>query len=321
MLSSGQRFCILLSLLGSLTRGLADNGWEGQLLSFNLENDAVAHSDRHYTQGARISYFTRDNSMPDWIKEFSSCLPGLGLDIQAQKIGLALGQEIYTPDNLRPSGVIADDRPYAGWLYGSLTLQRRGEISGAWLAMESFRLDLGMVGPESFAEKTQKEFHGIDPAGWSHQLETEPGLALRYDRRFLFSLENAQGWGLDFLPHINMSLGNIATFLGAGMTFRFGHNIPNEFEVPAAETRPKYGFYLLGGVEGRWVLHSIFLDGNSFRSSHSVDREPLVSDFKVGCTFVLKRVELNLAYVLRTPEFDGQDRKDSFGSATMTIKF
>ena len=312
---------LLLALLCGLAGARADDGWEGHVLLLNMENDAVAANDRHYTHGMSLSYLSKDDSMPGWIKSCSSHTPAIGLEVQAQKLGFSLGQEVYTPEDLRETGLVEDDRPYAGWLYGSVILQRRGRVSGSWLALESFRLDLGVVGPESLTEEVQKPFHDLDPAGWDNQLETEPGFALRYDRRHLFSLKSNTGWGMDFIPAFGTSLGNIATFLGAGTTLRLGYNIPNEFAVAHEEKPPRWGFYILGGMEGRWVLHNIFLDGNTFKSSHSVDKEALVGDFKAGFTLVLKRVELNFSYVMRTPEFEGQKENDRFGSATVTMKF
>src|SRR5437879_2932188 len=92
----------------------ADNGWEGSILSVTEMNDVTGGTDRHYTQGARISYLSADEAFPLWLPSFSSSIPQIGLDVQARKIGFALGQEIYTPENLKASTVITDDRPYAG---------------------------------------------------------------------------------------------------------------------------------------------------------------------------------------------------------------
>ena len=48
---------------------------------------------------------------------------------------------------------------------------------------------------------------------------------------------------------------------------------------------------------------------------------PLVGDWKVGATVVLKCVELTAAYTYRTREFEAQKNTDSFGTATVTFKF
>src|SRR6266404_3977956 len=123
--------CSILILVGSAGRSVGDNGWEGRILSFTEENDAPFHTDRHYTQGASVSFLSRDEALPGWLASISDYLPAIGLHVEARKFGIAAGQEIYTPANLQTSAVISDDRPYAGWLFGSFTLQRRGPVSAA----------------------------------------------------------------------------------------------------------------------------------------------------------------------------------------------
>src|SRR5882724_3597663 len=118
---------VVSSLAVGTSRSLADNGWEDRILSLTWENDATFGTDRHYTQGARISYYSSDDALPKWLRRLSDGLPAIGLDVQARKFGLAVGQEIYTPEDLQTASAITTDRPYAGWLYTRLSLQRRGE--------------------------------------------------------------------------------------------------------------------------------------------------------------------------------------------------
>src|SRR6266850_3783859 len=227
----------LLGLAGAACR--ADNGWEGHILSFIWENDGTAGSDRHYTEGARISYLSKDNALPAWLKRFSSALPAFGYEVKAEKFGLAISQEIYTPEDLRASELVVDDRPYAGWLYGTATLQRRGLTARGFPVMENLKVDLGVIGPEALAEETQKSWHGVSPAGWANQLKFEPGLNLRYDRSYLFSSGTPRNpWRSDVIPFVDFSAGNVLTYFEGGLTFRFGYNIPNEFAA-SAQPAPK----------------------------------------------------------------------------------
>jgi lipid A 3-O-deacylase len=69
------------------------------------------------------------------------------------------------------------------------------------------------------------------------------------------------------------------------------------------------------------VARNIFLDGNSFKDSASVDKKPVVGDLYFGASLAYERVRLTYAYVIRSKEFDGQDAPDKFASLTMTIKF
>ena len=298
----------------------AEHGFEGESISLRLENDAVARADRHYTQGSFLSYLSRDNAGPRWIAVMSDHLPTFGYKVEATKWGFGIAQEIYTPESLSTSELQADDRPYAGWLFGRLSLQRRGSLSRHWSVLETYGLDLGVIGPESQAEDTQKVWHGEDPQGWSHQLKTEPGFALRYERRFQFKpAPDSDGWGFRFIPHLGASAGNIATYLNAGGTVRWGYNVPDEFSTRPGEL--KWGAYLHGGLDGRFVLHNVFLDGNSWRESHRVTKRPFVADARIGLGLALQMVDLTFGYVFRSREFNDQKRSDAFGSVALAVKF
>jgi len=313
--------CSSLILASIASRSVGDNGWEGRILSFTEENDAIFHTDRHYTQGAVISFLSGDEALPGWLATVSDALPTIGFRSEARKFGIAAGQEIYTPANLQISSLITDDRPYAGWLFAAFTLQRRGEASKTWQALENLRLELGVIGPESFAADAQKTTHQDRPEGWSNQLGTEVGFALRYDRRYLYRLQLQEDrWALDVIPSVSVSGGTVATFAGLGSMMRVGYHIPNEFETPKQPTPLGYGEFAFAGADGRYVVRNIFLDGNTFHASPHISKQPWVADFRGGLTIVLKSVELTGAATLRTREFHGQKNNDPFGTATLTWK-
>lgn len=312
------RNLLLIFLL--LPAARADNAWEGQSLSFALDNDALAGNDRHYTAGTSILYLSRDDAMFDWTRSLSRALPALGFEIEGEKWGVEVGQQIYTPDDLDASGLVRDDRPYAAWLYARAGLQRRGSSFGGSLAMDWLGLDLGVIGPEALGEFTQNIFHGDPPNGWEHQLETEVTANLRYLRRQLFEFRQAD-WRLHLIPFLDASAGTADTHLGGGLRIRGGYNVPNEFEVPGHETEPGWGAYLFTAVEGRWVIRNIFLDGSTFRSSHHVDKEPLIGNFSFGAGLVFSRLEILLSHTLLSHEFEAQNTDDSFSSLAVVFKF
>ncbi len=298
----------------------ANDGWQGQILSIKWENDAVDGTDKHYTQGARLDYLSADDRLPNWLKSFSSALPAFGYELQATKYGLGVGQEIYTPEDLVNPGIVLNDRPYAGWLFGEALLQRRGQGSLGSYVRETLRLDLGVVGPESQAEATQKEWHNRTPRGWEHQLRTEIAFDLNYRRDYLFPFRTADNrWGIDLIPHIGGSGGTVATYANFGTTIRLGCNMPNEFASGASPE--KWGGYFFAGVDGRAILRNIFLDGNTFVTSHHVKKEPLVGDFIAGMTIVLKAVEVTVSHTIRSREFKSESSTDSFASVTLLVKF
>ncbi len=83
----------------------------------------------------------------------------------------------------------------------------------------------------------------------------------------------------------------------------------------------RLGALTCGGAEARAVLRNIFLDGNTFSSSRRVDKYPLVVDFQAGAAVTFQRLRLSYTHLFRTPEFQGQNGFDSFGSVALSLRF
>jgi len=296
----------------------ADDGWDRAIVTVTEENDSQ-FSDRHYTQGAKIGFLSHDYETQNWLTRH---VPSVGYDVARWKWGLELGQEIYTPEDLSATKLIRDDRPYAGWLYGGLIFQQRGsnEFGGV---MATFRIRAGVVGPESQADDTQITWHSIwgfqHPSGWRHQLGTEVGGEFSYDRRHRFAW--GDDWSIQFLPEAGCNLGNVRTDFHAGGTLRLGYDIPNEFGVNDSRPGANWGMYAFGGLYGEAVLLDIFLDGNNFRRSPNVDKEPFIFEGRFGVAVTSRHFEISVAHIQRSIEFAAQKQRDGFTSLTLTMKF
>jgi hypothetical protein len=302
------------------------------------ENDLIVKTDRHYTQGIKLAYLFRDEQMPAAVHNLSEAWKPLGYSRSADKFGLSIGQNIYTPSDTDSTELLEHDRPYAGWLYVGLILQRRGQAAHWAAALESVELQLGVIGPESLAEQAQTWIHEVRgfavPRGWDNQIHTEPGVALRYSRVYRLSPNETVARFVDMLPEAGFSLGNAETSVRAGAVGRLGVNLPDDFGLQTinslrspeggwSETQRKraWGFYAFAGVEGWAVAHTAFLDGNLFRDSHSVEKEPFIVEWKAGFAVVLKRFEVGFTFAERTREFEQQPEGDSYGSAFLKVRF
>jgi hypothetical protein len=84
--------------------------------------------------------------------------------------------------------------------------------------------------------------------------------------------------------------------------------------------RKDFGWYLFTGAEGRAVARNIFLDGNTFRDSRSVEKKLFVGDLQFGIAFTWSNVRLSYTHVLRTREFKIQDERDDFGALSLSIR-
>lgn len=311
---------------------------QGPAFTVVEENDLVVDTDRHYTQGIKLSYIHSENHVPHWLEKLSDKLPELGFDISALRVGTEIGQNIYTPGNITITNLQPNDRPYAGWLYTGLIFQRRGTTADRFPTLEHFQLDLGIVGPDSLADQAQTWVHELrgfeTPKGWANQIHDEPGFALKYQRTWLLSPSTEDPRYFDFLPELGCSLGNVETSFRAGGTIRAGLNLPDDFGVQTISSimtseggwssdhkGGRWGAYLFTGLEGWAVAHTIFLDGNTYESSPSVPHEPFVAEWKTGFVLVLSRVDTGFTYVYRTREFVGQQRDNGYGSVFVKVKF
>ncbi len=242
------------------------------------------------------------------------------------------GQELYTPENLATPLLVPTDRPYAAWAYaGALRTATRLDADAARrhdveLAAE---LDLGFVGDPALGEATQKFFHSVfnltDPQGWDNQLETEPGfiLAVSARGRDLYA-EDVLGTGLAFdsVSRVQGSLGNILTHVGVGETLRVGVDLDRSLDPGLGErARPDEArdatLFWFADIEGRFVLRNIFLDGNTFSSSHDVEREDFVTDLSTGLVWQDGAWRLGYVWSRRSEEFEGQREDQTTGALTL----
>jgi hypothetical protein len=314
-----------------------------------LDNDLFAGQDRNYTNGIGLSWvspnlysLTEDACLWPWARDFNQALIGLHARVPGEQTPDALNmvvvvaQKIYTPADPARSDLIEDDRPYAGWLYLGLGYNARYDD-----LLVSTQLNLGVIGPASFAKEAQDFVHrarGIPLfQGWDHQLSNEFGLQLVYERKYRErgSLAADPEWEWDLIGHWGGSLGNVATYANAGVEFRFGFRLPDDFGTsglrPAGDNNSplprgavhgeRWGAHAFVSLDGRLVARDIFLDGNTLGDSHSVDRRWLVGDAAIGLSFFLGRYRLSFARYLRTREFDGQDRLPSYGAVALSAVY
>jgi hypothetical protein len=318
---------VVVVVLVCLLRPLASAGDElrqGFVFKINEENDlfVVPSTDKHYTQGLHLTLLWPDDEVP-WLLRPLSWIPDLGMTGAIRKYGGQIGQEIYTPVNTSQRQLQRDDRPYAGWLYLGLIREQRGLTAGRLPTLDRFQVDLGVIGPDSLAGDAQMWFHDLineqAPRGWRFQLNNEPGIALRFNRRWLlWDTGTDAGVRAQLIPDLGANLGNVDTSARLGALMRVGYNIPDEF---GPRIEPAWGGYIFGGVAGHAVLRNEFLDGNLISHSHSVSKEPAFLDLKFGVALQLRRVEIAYTYNYRSREFRLQDKHDAYGSVDFTYRF
>jgi len=318
---------------------------QGPSFTIIEENDLFVDTDRHYTQGIRLSYLTgdkriaeQDQSDEHFIERSGRSLLAWGYDPKSYRLGYEVGQNMYTPRDITLPGAQPNDRPYAGWLYFGLNLQRRGETSGNHTpTMENLSVLAGIIGPWSVAKEAQIWVHELRgfglPQGWHHQLKNEPALALRYQRFWLYRFGPRYKFNLDIIPDVGFSAGNPLTAAQVGGTVRLGWNIPDDFGVqygdalslvsggPSPTRKSHWGIYAYAGASGRAVAYNTFIDGNMFRSSPGISHEPFVADLRIGVVATSKYLEAGFSMINRTEEYRAQTERDAYGSMYIRVKW
>jgi hypothetical protein len=313
--------------------------------SILFENDLFTGTDRYYTNGIKLSWMSRDlrqfalwehtpESLRGFFEAFDRFQPG-----HEKNIGVFVGQKLYTPNDIQQRSLIVNDRPYAGWLFGGMSLNSKNSVS-----LDTIELQLGMVGPASLGEETQNfvhELRGFPTAkGWDNQLHNELAFSLYYERKQrLWNVFDPDSLlGADFIAHAGAAGGTVNTYANGGAELRFGYNIPADFgtslirpggdvsapvlNVDAPHHDPhRFGIHIFGAVTGRAVLRDIFLDGNTFTNSHSVDKENFVGDFIWGAGVTWRGLKLTYSQIFRSKEFKNQDTASQYGSINLSVIF
>lgn len=304
-----------------------------RFFSLALENDSLASGgDRNYTNGARLSYFNINSKIPPFIDEIADHVPGFDIN-RTTSIFWSLGQNLYTPADITQAEENVRDRPWAAWLYASTGLATVTDNH-----IDELELTLGIVGPAAQGEEVQKFVHrrlnADDPRGWDNQIHNEPGLMVSWRRRWPeIAGADFAGFHLGAEPEIDITLGNVYTYAGTGMTLRLGpatdlwQDTPPRVRPAIPGTgyfeRPEdnFGWYLFTGIEGRAVGRNIFLDGNTFRNSPSIDKKPFVGDISAGAALIWRDLRLSYSLTYRTKEFYGQDDSDAFGALSLSFRY
>jgi len=293
---------------------------------FQLENDVFALTDRYYTHGVKLTWISPDR------------MSGESDPLSHKAISLSFGQNIYTPYEIEREDLIEDDRPYAGICYFTLALHRKMDQT-----MDTFEFLLGIVGPSSLAEEMQRFVHslyrGTQPKGWDHQLKDEIVFDMIFDRKWrIFRSREDKKFGYDLIGHVGGSLGNMMTAAATGWQFRFGSNLPRDFGTfllrPGGESGALFneqanqradakqtGVHGYVYLVGHAVYRNIFLDGNTFKDSHSVDKFPFVGDIVLGFVINQKRFQFSYAYVYRTKQFKSQAKPQIFGAINISYVY
>jgi hypothetical protein len=306
------------------------------------ENDGmITHDDRHYTQGLRFSALlpgVAEGGLED--KAFDTIGAVLPMyrnapGVQRRLEWIALGQSIFTPSDSKKNPPDPTDRPYAGWLYTGFSILQENDGH----SLHSLELLGGVVGSWSLAHQTQETFHHAaafgQAYGWDYQLGNRGALQLSYEYRRRFGLHFQDGYGVDLVPEVGLSMGSVMRYLDAGALLRFGNTLGADygpvhvrpalsgtayFDERAVVPR-HFHYYVFAGAQTRWTFYNRFIDGGAELGA-PLDRTDAVTDLLAGVSFLIGHTaRADFTATRRDREFATQHGDDVFGSATLAIVF
>lgn len=334
---------IALLLLTALTSAPAESPAEedahcqranhGRVSSLIMENDLFADTDRQYTNGIRFETMASACDAYQLISDAARIIPFSGIgDNNRYRRGWSLSHLIFTASDISLENPPEDDHPYAGYLAFSIF---SSAISGN--SENTLSLELGLVGPSAQGEYVQRNWHqhvlhdAIDPAGWATQLHDEVVFAVSVQRLRRWALLSSTRWNADVYTHAGGTLGTVRTDLSGGLFARWLlGEIPDGVAAPprirpavsASTYFPRingWNAYVFGGVAGTWVGRDIFLDGNTFRSSRSVDKRDVVWSAQAGIAVQRENVRVTYTHIVRSDQFTTQREQHRFGSVSVSF--
>lgn len=246
-------------------------------LRIMMENDSAFDDDGNYTNGTRIDYARNISGNRAW--------------------GISLTQNIYTPEQ-HSTGAVPQQHPYAGYLAlgGAYIMQGRDAAS-------TFELQAGMTGNPSLARTMQNGLHkacGMDTwDGWNSQVPAEATVQLtsRQDFRLPWLEFSSGRWQSDAMIYTREQVGTMYIGGGAGMSIRFGHNLPSAMQVNGNQAgnfgigtllkeghkRDEASYFLIGSIYGAYVARDITIDGGVFHHfDQTCSRQPWQLEAQLG---------------------------------------
>ncbi|MDZ7685356.1 MAG: lipid A deacylase LpxR family protein [Gammaproteobacteria bacterium] len=335
---------LLISTLAFADRDQTEN-WT---LNLYWENDLFSQTDLGYTNGARASWvspdlgdYINDPALPDWMKSVNKGLAFFNKVRTGQKrnVIFSVGHNLFTPEDFTRSDLIEDDRPYAGWLFTSFGYQTRNDAQ-----LDTLEATFGVVGPAALGQQVQDVIHDARNierfAGWDNQLGNEFGFIFLWEHKKKFSHEYdpVSRFGFDLIGHSGIALGNVRTYLNIGAEVRLGWAIPDDFGTsalrpggdnstpdavwdPRARGGTKWGAHAFISFDSRISARNIFLDGNTFKDSHAVDRKIFVTEGALGISVMYGGYNRSYAHIFRSKEFALQPHTHSYGSLAFSYTF
>ena len=283
-------------------------------ISFVTDNDLYISTirDRYYTSGIFLSFRQlKDSPKKTLIKK-----------IYEWKIG----HEMYTPYKSTVISIDKHDRPFAGYLYGSVGVNRFAKNYAFNTSVQ-----LGVIGPNSYAKELQEFIHDIygfkKAIGWEHQIKS--AFALNFNAEYLKPILNVENNHFDVTWFNSLNFGTVYTNVASGFYSRIGfislqdHTNTIAFNSNLNNSKTKYyrvkeSFFYIKTML-RYALYDATLQGSFLNKTSPVTKElvPLVFDLELGLKFTFNK--FNFGYIFNYNTSKSKELRYNYGNKYGTI--
>jgi len=308
-------------IFGLLFACSASRAADPKVFLFTMDNDIFVDDDSGYSNGFYFSWL-RAGEDKDKLPRKSLVAPLIWsydpAGNKATTVVNSFGHVINTPEDLTVAIPDEDSLPYSGLLfYNSSFLSIHEEF------VDSLSTTIGVVGPLSGAESTHKWVHKItgsdEPQGWSTQLENE--LVFQFARGRLWRSWVAQGKDFDLLLNSEASLGTLQSDVSVGLTVRYGKGLEHSYAshllaIPRISNpfslNNNWSVFL--NLNARYLFNQIFLDGNTFTDSRSVDYDH--GNVGIGVGFSKAWKKFSISFVVNDNNVNPDSSEEQLGEIT-----
>ncbi len=318
------------------THGVASpssNNEPSEFFNLTFENDLFFGEDDGYTNGFGLTFATGPfdefdhSTTPSWLLPLIKRMPIADYTNRQRGFAHRFYQRMQTPDDIEEQQLIPDDLPYAGLLAWQ-------GIFYAWndKVVDRWSLTLGVVGPASYADKTQNIVHDLlssdNPRGWDNQIGPETVFKLEANRNWKI-FQNAEQ-SFDIIGLTGASIGTLNSSAKTAIGFRWGEGLDTSFptfslyadrQVNPLSFTPRNDFYFFTGLQISFVANDIFIDGNTFSDSHSVPLRHWQGLFSIGSVWSWDRYGFVFQFASASSRTTIIDQREKFGAVSLTYHF
>ncbi|MBA0882708.1 lipid A deacylase LpxR family protein [Flavobacterium undicola] len=305
---------VYLLLLFSVTLSSQNSSVE---IGIVTDNDLYTSSknDQYYTNGLEVFYrYLSKKNKPQLVKKINQ---------------IRLGQYIYSPRSIYKNQEEMFDRPFAGYLFGEFG---NTNFYTNQAVLKKY-VQIGYVGPNSFANEVQSEthrlFHYKAFEEWDYQIKNTLGLQTyaMFAKPFFSGIKSRR---IDFQWQSEVKLGTIFTSLSTGFVTRIGikrlvllsdsNSYGGSLKADVSPLESEFYFYMTPSFN--YQIYDATIQGSLFNDNSPVtfDITPFRFNGEAGLRYRINNLNLSYAFVYRGKELKS-DRNIGYFYGSVAVSY